>query len=935
MHVTYRLIGPGDLDRGSVIGAPIPDLQAYILDQNQGLVPMGAKGELYVGGTGLARGYLNHPALTAEKFIPDPFSGNTGARLYRTGDLARYARDGEIEYIGRADFQVKLRGFRIELGEIESVLASHPLVRENVVIVREYGIGDKRLVAYVAMDPGPGTPEGELRDYLRQRLPDHMVPTVFVRLDRLPLTPHGKVDRKALPVAETGLRRELADTFVAPQTPEEEALVAIWEHVLGVDGVGVRDNFFDLGGDSILSIKVVTRARESGMEFSVRELFEWQTIEALMRKAKVGNIAAVRKLDAFELIGDADRHRLPEGVEDAYPLARLQAGMVFHSQLSPDTGVYHDIICLHLRSPFNPEAMQETLAAVVRRHPILRTAFELKLYNEPLQVVYKKALIPLETVDWRTLSAEEQEERLGQMMEAEKGRNFEWGLAPLLRAKICWRTPETFEFVLSFHHAVLDGWSVASLLTELFFEYSWQIGLSGKETLAEPAAKYRDFVALERDVLRSETAQEYWKKKLDGVEIVPIAQWRKELEPAKKHGQLATAVPLGVGISAELRRLGREAGMPLKSVLLAAHLKVVSFLTGQADVITGLVTNGRPEGRDGERVLGLFLNSLPLRQRVESGTWIDLIRMAFNNEREAMDFRRYPLSAIQLLVGKPSLFDTLFNFVHFHIFERLHEIKEVKPLGVTAFERTNFSLVADFSLSLLTGEVQLILKDGCEMGLSAAQLSAIAGYYRRTLAEMVRHPRDLHSELSLLSDEEREQIVVGWNNTQAEYPREKCLHELFEEQVERSPEAVAVVYEGERLTYRELNERANQLGHYLRELGVGPEVLVGICVERSLEMVVGLLGILKAGGAYVPLDPEYPKERLAFMIEDAKAPVLLTLRHLLGNLPLGDKTQVVCLDEPEEMKAEALEAQPVQRNFRGQPCLRDVYVGFNRAAQGD
>jgi amino acid adenylation domain-containing protein len=396
VHVTYRPLSLADLNgQGSVIGCAIPDLQLYILDKNRQLVPVGIPGEMYVGGAGVARGYLNRPDLTAERFISNPFSEKKEARLYKTGDLARYLPNGDIEYLGRIDTQVKVRGFRIELGEIEAQLNRHPAVRESAVLLREDAPGDKRLIAYIVATSETTLTTGELHVFLKEKLPDYMVPAAFVLLEALPLTINGKVDRRSLPEPDTA-RPDLAFDFVAPRTAEEKALAEIWEKILGVEKVGIRDNFFALGGDSIRSIQVQSLAQKQGLRFSLQQLFQSPTIEAIVRELKATEFKDLQpsKSQAFSLILPADKQQIPDNVEDAYPLTALQMGMIFHSEYSQESAIYHDIFSFHLKAPLEIQVLQAAIEYLVKRHAVLRTSFQLTGFSEPLQLVHQKVKFP-------------------------------------------------------------------------------------------------------------------------------------------------------------------------------------------------------------------------------------------------------------------------------------------------------------------------------------------------------------------------------------------------------------------------------------------------------------------------------------------------------------------------------------------------------------
>ncbi|MBE9228019.1 non-ribosomal peptide synthase/polyketide synthase [Phormidium sp. LEGE 05292] len=911
VHVTYRPLSKADLhSTASVIGHPIPDLQVYVLDEHLQPVPIGVSGEMYVGGAGVTNGYLNRLELTQQRFISHPFSKNPQARLYKTGDKARYLLNGELEYLGRIDNQVKVRGFRIELGEIEALLATHPDVWENVVVVREDEPGDKRLVAYVVPQAEQSLTTAELRRFLSNQLPSYMVPSAFVQLEALPLTANGKVDRRALRAPDSA-RPELEDVFVAPSTREEKILAAIWAKVLGVEQVGINDNYFALGGDSIRSIQVLSEAKEQGLGISLVQLFQHQTISQLVQELKTQeqNLTQLSSTQPFSPIAIADKQSLPDGIEDAYPLAMLQMGMLYHSEYSKDNALYHEISSFHLETHLDIQLLQVAVQDLVNHHAVLRTSFDLSNFSIPLQLVHQQVELPLQVEDWCHLNHSQQEEALTAWFEAEKRRHFDWTHPPLLRFFVHLRTQETFNLTLSCHHAILDGWSVSSMMTELFSRY---LSLLDEQTnyVSPPLSiAYRDFVALEQQAIASSSTQQYWNEKLQDSTFTKIPRWSSVPTNTNVIEVGLQDVTLSPQISESLKQLAQSAEVPLKSVLLAAHLRVLSLLGGQSDVLTGLVANGRPEQNDGERVLGLFLNTLPFRLELTGGKWIDLVRQVFVAEREMLPHRRYPLAEIQRNLGGEPLFETAFNFVHFHVYQQVLELDNLQLLGVKFFEQTNFTFAAQFSVNPRSSEVELRLQYDA-LKLCPEQINRIGEYYLNALVAMANQPQGRYELHSLVSEREQHQLLIEWNHTQADYSQDKCIHELFAEQVEQTPDAVAVICDDRQLTYQQLNTRANQLAHYLRSLGVGTDVLVGLCVERSLEMLVGLLGILKAGGACVSLDPDYPQDRLSFMLEDAQVAVLITQQHLVERLP-ENRANVVCLDTELHLISEHSQENPI------------------------
>ncbi len=888
VHVTYRRILHADVHakRGSVIGRSIPDLQVHLLDQY--LDPVGEEeaGEMYVGGQGLARGYWRRPELTAERFVPDPFSKEGGARLYRTGDLANL-RDADLEYLGRIDDQVKVRGFRIELGEIESAIMQYPGVTECVVTAHQDESGDKRLAAYVVSSNAVLDTDG-LRNNLKERLPDYMLPAAFIPIQAVPLTENGKVARQALPQPEWS-----ASTFVnghtPARTPAEEALAQAWSEALGLSSIGIDDNFFDVGGDSIRSIKARAKALERGMSFTLQQLFQNPTVRKLCQEIDHAQVKPENRnlYTPFSTISEEDRGKMPADVEDAYPISQLQAGMVFHSEYSTDYSIY--VSSLHLRMPFQAETMQSALDQMAVRHEMLRTSFDGDTFSQPLQLVHRNARLELNIEDLRHLSEGEQQNRLDQWLKEETRQPFQWSEAPLLRFHVHLRRSDEIQFTMS--EPFLDGWSVASLLTELFQRYFAL--LAQKPLSAGPLlAAYKDFVLLEQDALQSEQCRDHWKGMLADATASHLVR-RRSTPPAGALEVRRLGVPISQENSERLKAAARKAGISLKALLLAAHMKVVSTLSGQREVFTGLLINGRPEMKDAEQLIGAFLNTIPLRMGLESGTWADLARRVQDAETELLPFRRYPIQELQRLHSAERLFDTIFNYTHFHVMSGLSEITGLEVLDVRGSEQTYYPLTAQFSVNEFNSRIELAL-DYRTLALAEDEVQEMAFCYGRVIAAIAQDSSSHHDSLSLLSPEQHRVLVQELNETSAPFSQDKCLQQLFEHQVRVAPAAVAVMCEDKKLTYGQLNRRANQLAHHLQKLGIGLESPVGICMQRSPEMLVGVLGILKAGAAYLPLDPAYPKERLAFMITDAGVKVVVTQKELKDRIPYG--IQHVCLD---------------------------------------
>jgi len=897
VHVTLRPLSVCDLDSAanSAIGIPIPDLQCIVLDGNGQLLPIGVAGELHVGGAGLARGYLNRPGLTAWRFIPDPYASRPGQRLYRTGDLVRKLQDGSLDYLGRIDHQVQLRGFRIELGEIESAISSQDDVLETVVLVKQDATGFKQLVAYlVARQP---LSVDALREALKKILPGYMIPSAFVFMDQFPLTPNGKLDRVGLPLP-TQSRPGLAHDYVAPRTTTEAVLVEIWQEILQVDRVGVCDSFFALGGDSIKSIPLLASIRGRGLGVTLLQLFQEQTIERLAEIADQGGTLPDHpdQGHSASLITQEDREQLPEDVEDAYPLSMLQAGMLFRMAYSPDSRVYHNVTSSTLQTDFDLDAFREAVRRVVLRHDIFRTSFDLTGYSIPLQLVHKSAEVPVDYQDISHLPESAQDTLVERWLEEEKSRAFDISKAPLLRFCIYRRSERLIQFTITECHVLLDGWSENSTLSEL-----WDLHfslLTGEDVpiQAPPKGTYRDFVALEQQIIKCESHKAFWQKQLADYEPVDLPRWPDHYRSPQPAPVCSRTLWLPVELASGLKQLAITLELPLKSILLAAHLKVISGLTGSRVVTTGLVMHGRPDTEGGETIRGLFLNTLPIHMNLGGDSWKSLIHDVYSKERELFPHRQYPMAQIKKDSGQDHLFETAFGYVHFHVMEHLYRSGKLRMTGeIRRWTPTDFPLMTVFPHDPYTDKLGITL-DYDQAVLNRQQIESIGQYYLRVLGNMVDQPGARYDTFCLLPEAEKDQLITGRNMTSRPYPSRATVQELFDRQASLTPDNVALVESGRELTYEGLRRYSNRLANYLVQEGVKPGDRVGVCLQRSISCVAAILGILKAGGSYVPLDPDYPVERLAFMTRDAGVSVILTGQVWEDRLP-DDVTQLVYLDK--------------------------------------
>jgi amino acid adenylation domain-containing protein len=882
-------VAPAD-DIGGVvpIGRPIANTQLYVLDGHLAPVPAGVAGELFVGGAGVARGYLNRPGLTAESFVPNPYAERAGERMYRTGDVVRHTPDGVLEYLGRRDQQVKLRGFRIELGEIEAVLADHPDVRECVVTTHEHAGGDKRLAAYVVPAAGRSPGGGDLRRYLRERLPDYMVPADFVSLKSLPLTPNGKVDLRALP-APGPARLVSGQGDDATRTMVEEVLAELWAEVLGAESVGVHQNFFEIGGHSLLATQLMSRVCESfRVEVPLRTFFDAPTVAALAenveRELKAGHAPESRPVE-------------PRPPGEEAPLSFAQQRLWFLDHFEPNSAVYNITSAVRLTGSLNVPVLERTLAEIIRRHEILRASFPLR-DGRPAQVTAPPWPVTIPVLDLRHLSPDEREAEVARRSTEEARRPFDLARAPLLRVSLLRLADDAHVALLVMHHIIADGWSMSVLTREVAALYDAFASGAGAP-LAELPIQYGDYAAWQRRWLQGEALERqlaYWRENLAGAEALELPTDRPR--PAVRsfrgahHGFM-----LEPGLGAALRQLSRGEGVTLFMTLMAGFKALLHRYTGQGDVSVGTPVAGRNRV-EVEGLIGLFVNMLVLRTDFSDDPTVgELLR----REREvAVGAYAHQDVPFERLVEELQPQRNLSQTPLFQVVLVLQNAPrgELELGGVRLAEVAVESETAKFDLVLTLEETPDGLAASFEYStdlFDAATVRHMAGHYAQILRGMARDAGQRVSALPLLTEPERRRLLEASAGAGEEFAAGECLHELFERRVAVSPSAVALTFEGEQLSYAELNERANKVAHYLRGQGVGADALVGVLLERSVELVVALLGILKAGGAYVPLDPSYPPDRLDFMLEDAGVSVLLTQERHLEKLH-RQRARVTCLD---------------------------------------
>ena len=873
------------------IGRPIANTQFYILNSRGDLAPHGAVGEIYIGGAGVARGYWRRPELTAERFLSDPFSTDQQARMYRTGDLGRWTLDGEIEYLGRTDHQVKVRGFRIELGEIETQLVQHPQVARAVVVSREDPPGHKQVVAYVTPHNAADVSVDELRSYLQAILPEYMVPAAIVRLDSIPLTKNGKLDRTALPAPQ--LSTLGSQGFQPPQGHLEEVLAGIWQALLRAPRVGRDDNFFDLGGNSLLIVQVMERLRRVGLKTTVRQLFQCSTLKDLASVLTPGRgeeaIAPANAIppqctlitpEMLPLVQLDPGHirTITEAVkggaanvQDIYPLTPLQQGILFHHRLlegAGDTYVMPLMLCFRSRAVL--DRFVSALNTVIARHDALRTAIHWDQLPAPVQVVLRHAPLTVTDISSQTGNAEVMEQMIERMTLDAQHLNL--AEAPLIGLDFAVDADTQRCYgILKIHHIVCDNASLSTVLSEV------NTLLAIPDVVLATPIPYRDHVAHVLAASNLESAEEFFCSRLGD-----ITETTAPFDVRSVHGsgadvrQEAGRVPLDV--ARLTRQIARRLGVSLATLFHAAWALVVGDTTGRSEVVFGSVLLGRLQsGAAAQTAVGMFINTLPLRVSLKGQTVKSLVEQCQLSLIELLGHEQSSLTLAQRcsgVGGSEPLFTSILNFRH------SQPDLSGNAVGPTGVEVLNLRAWTNYPLMLSVDEFD----DTFRLAVDAdpnIDAGRVLGYIQTVLANLVGAldgaPESSALTLSSLPDLERELLFRAFNDTTvSEYVDGTRVHELFEQQVERAPEAVALVHRDESLSYGELNHRANQLARYMREQGAGAGAIVGLCLERDLDMVVAVVAALKAGCAYLPLDPTYPEVRLRYMVEDAKPAVVVT-----------------------------------------------------------
>ncbi|MCY8419026.1 non-ribosomal peptide synthetase DhbF [Bacillus inaquosorum] len=907
------------------IGKPIWNTQVYVLDNGLQPVPPGVVGELYIAGTGLARGYFRRPDLTAERFVADPY-GPPGARMYRTGDQARWRADGSLDYIGRADHQIKIRGFRIELGEIDAVLAKHPDIEQAAVVVREDQPGDKRLVAYVVAASAIDT--AELRRYVGASLPDYMVPAAFVEMDELPLTPNGKLDRKALPAPD--LSTSVSDR--GPRTPQEEILCDLFAEVLGLARVGIDDSFFELGGHSLLAARLMSRIREvMGVELGIAKLFDEPTVAGLAAHLDQAQSArpALQRAERTERI----------------PLSFAQRRLWFLHCLEGPSPTYNIPVAVRLSGELDQGVLQAALYDLVCRHESLRTIFpesQGTSYQHILDADQARPDLHVTEITEKELS-----ERFAETVRY----SFDLAAEPAFRAELFVIGPDEYVLLLLVHHIVGDGWSLTPLTRDLGAAY--EARCHGKAPEWAPlAVQYADYAIWQQELLGSGDDPNsliagqlaFWKETLKNLpdQLELPTDYSRPAEPS--HEGDAIHFRIEPELHKRLQQLARANRVSLFMVLQSGLAALLTRLGAGTDIPIGSPIAGRNDDALGDLV-GLFINTLVLRTDTSGDPsfreLLDRVRevnlAAYENQDLPFERLVEVLNPARSRATHP-LFQIMLAFQNTPDAE-LHLPDMESSLRIHSVGSAKFDLTLEISENRLADGTPNGLEGLLEYSTDLFKretAQALADRLMRLLEAAESDPDQQIGNLDILAPEERSNMATDWQNVSEKIPH-ASLPEQFEKQAALSPDAIAVVYEDQSLSYAELNERANRLARMLISEGVGPEQFVALALPRSLEMAVGLLAVLKAGAAYLPLDPDYPADRIAFMLEDAQPAFIMTNTKAAEHIPPAENVPKIVLDDPElSEKLNTYLAENPNNADRIQPLspLNTAYVIYTSGSTG-
>jgi len=890
------------------IGAPMDNVQVYILDEQLNPLPVGVPGELHIAGVGLARGYLGRPDLTAEKFIPNPFSAEAGARMYKSGDLARWLSDGKLEFLGRIDFQVKIRGFRIELGEIEAALKAYPDVRDAVVIAREDIPGNKYLAAYFIPEEDPQI--SAMQNYLKEKLPDYMVPAVFIALEKFPLTSSGKVNRKALPIPQES-DQTLSAEFIAPRNPTEELLAVIWKEILKRDAIGVTDNFFDLGGHSLMATQVTSRIREAfGVELPLQDLFETPHISDLALKIEQLQMAE----EALKLppLQKAPREGHP-------PLSFAQQRLWFLDQLAPGSANYNIPSAIRLQGNLNLNVLQRSIKTIVERHEALRTVFQ-EQDGAPVQIIQDTINVPLPIKDLSALPKEEQETQALALATAEAAKPFDLAKGPLVRIRLLKLSEQEHIALFTLHHTVTDGWSMGILVKEIAALYNAYL-VDEPSPLPELPVQYADYAVWQRNYLQGEVLEKqlaFWKELIG--ENPPALEL--PLDHPRPAMQTFNGSTINETLPAELTKqlvsFSQKENVTLFMTLLAAFQTLMHRYNSQEQILVGSPIANRTRVET-EGLIGFFVNTLVLKADFsQAADFKSLLKQIRQMTLQVYAHQDLPFEQlVEALQPQRDMSHSPLFQVAFILQNAPLDKIELPDLTILPFQAENKSSKYDLTLNVAETEDGLALSLEYNTDLfEQTTAQRTLQHYRNLLNAVLENPKEKIAYLDYISAEEKQRALFDWNQTQTPFEKEAVVQQIFEALAEEHPDTPALQFGQQILTYGQLNERANQLAHYLIATGLQNDEIVGISMPRSLDVPVAMLAILKAGGAFLSIDPTYPQERIAYMIEDSGLKYVITHKSLSETLPLNGKP-VLCLDsDNEKIAAQPKNNPPLRANHK-------------------
>ncbi|MGB7604817.1 MAG: amino acid adenylation domain-containing protein [Lutisporaceae bacterium] len=874
----YR-VSESDIGRAIIpVGKPINSTNALILNNEMAKCRTGSIGEIYIRTPFISSGYYKEPSMTKEVFLLNPFSDNSQDIIYKTGDLGRILPDGNMEVVGRIDHQVKIRGFRIEIGEIENRLLNHKAIKEAAIIAKEDNTGSKYLCAYIVSDIKLTV--SELRDYLSEDLPEYMLPSYFILLDKLPLTLNGKVDRKALynsTLSEFGTSMTVGTEYEAPRNNIEEALAAIWKEILGVEKIGINDNFFELGGHSLKAISLGAKIHKVlNVEISLKEIFTNPTIKGISECIKGSKESLYSSIEPAEGKG-------------YYEMSSAQKRIYTLQQLELNSTSYNMPKVFELEGDLDTVQLKEAFSKLIQRHEALRTSFEV-VEEGLIQKVHKE--IEFEIEEYLAIEDKEIEVIIEGFIRA-----FDLSKAPLLRVGLIVRTahPNKHILMLDMHHIISDGTSIGIMVEEFSKTYAG-------EELTPLRIQYKDFSEWQNELFRSDSIkaqEEYWLKQFEGE--IPVLNLTTDYQrPAIQSFEGASIqFKIEEELTNKLRQIAKATGSTMYMVLLSTLNILLSKYSGQADIIVGSPIAGRPHA-DLENIIGMFVNTLAMRN-YPSGekTFEEFLMEVKENALGAYAAQDYQFEELveKLNIARDfsrnPVFDVMLVLQNMDRGEAAVEGISIKPYK-SENRISKFDMIMN---AVEIGNNICISIQYCTKLFNKATIERMYKHLENIMQAITENIDTKLSEIEILTEKERQQILIDFNNTKATYPKDKTIHQLFEEQVERTPAAVAAVYDKKSLTYKELDIKANQLARTLRNKGVKADSIVGLMVERSLEMLVGILGILKAGGAYLPIDPEYPSDRIAYMLEDSNANIMLTQTGLVEKVDFNGIT--VLLDSEE------------------------------------